>query len=223
MHIYGMATKRILQPGSKPNITHAHGSYSAVPSGILELSVLSLFRGDNFTQSTPVLNTTMERLLIRVTTEEEKPMPTFNQMSVIKTSVLSVLFVISLIGNVVTLVQMLRMRRRKSTINTLILHLAMADLLVTFFCIATDAIWSSTVQWYAGNATCKIVKFLQVFGLYLSTYILVIISIDRCFAILDPMSRNKAPKRVRGMIIAAWVLSAMFSMPQVKARFYCFD
>ena len=141
--------------------------------------------------------------------------PEFNKMAMIKTIVLSVMFVISLIGNTATLIQMFRMRRRKSTINTLIMHLATADLFVTFFCNVTDAVWASTVQWYAGTLMCKVLKFLQVFGLYLSTYIIVIIAVDRCMAILDPMSRNKAPQRVRNMIILAWLLSAFFSLPQV--------
>lgn len=144
-----------------------------------------------------------------------EPAPEFNHMSMMKFIVLIVMFVISFICNTATLVQMHRMRRRKSTINTLILHLATADLIVTFFCNVTDAVWGVTVQWYAGNGLCKIIKFLQVFGLYLSTYIIVIIAIDRCYAILDPMSRNKAPKRVRYMILAAWILSALFSCPQV--------
>ena len=148
--------------------------------------------------------------------------PTFNEMSLIKTIVLSVMFVISLIGNTATLVQMFRMRRRRSTINTLIMNLAVADLVVTFFCNVTDAVWASTVQWLAGNAMCKVVKFLQVFGLYLSTYIIVIISIDRCYAILDPMSRNSAPKRVRLLIILAWIFSALFSLPQVCTSFKYF-
>ena len=142
--------------------------------------------------------------------------PVFNEMSMIKTVVLSVMFVVSLVGNTATLMQMYRKRRRRSTINTLILHLATADLIVTFFCNVTDAVWASTVQWYAGNAMCKLVKFVQVFGLYLSTYIIVIISIDRCLAILDPMSRNKAPRRVRTMIAVAWILSFLFSLPQVS-------
>ena len=145
--------------------------------------------------------------------------PTFNEMSLIKTIVLSVMFVISLIGNTATLVQMFRMRRRRSTINTLIMNLAVADLVVTFFCNVTDAVWASTVQWLAGNAVCKLVKFIQVFGLYLSTYIIVIISIDRCYAILDPMSRNSAPKRVRMLIILAWIFSALFSLPQVSTNY----
>ena len=143
-------------------------------------------------------------------------MPTFNKMSMIKTVVLSLMFLVALVGNSATLVQMYRMRRRKSTINLLILHLAIADLIVTFFAIVSDAIWTSTVQWFGGNFMCKLIKFLQVFGLYLSTYIIVIISLDRCLAILDPMSRNKAPRRVRVMVVGAWVASALFSTPQVS-------
>jgi len=56
---------------------------------------------------------------------------------------------------------------------------------------------------------------MQVFGLYLSTYVVVIISIDRCMAIVDPISKNRAPRRVRLMLVLAWMLSAAFSLPQV--------
>jgi len=88
--------------------------------------------------------------------------PRFTQISLVRTVVLFVMFLISLIANVATLVRMYRMRRRRSTINFLIVQLATADLLVTFFCNVTDAVWSSVIQWYAGNAMCKGVKFLQV-------------------------------------------------------------
>ena len=55
-----------------------------------------------------------------------------------------------------------------------------------------------------------------MFGLYLSTYIVVIISIDRCIAILDPISKNRGPHRVKIMIGIAWILSAVFGLPQVS-------
>lgn len=142
--------------------------------------------------------------------------PTYTEMSTVKIAVLSIMFVVSLIGNSAAMVQMHRMRRRKSTINTLILHLATADLIVTFSCNVTDVVWAATVQWYGGAVLCKIVKAVQVFGLYLSTYVTVIIALDRCFAILDPMSRNNAPQRVRMMILAAYVASALLSAPQVN-------
>jgi len=90
--------------------------------------------------------------------------PRLTQLSVIKTVVLSIMFVVALIANSATLARMYRMRRRRSTINLLLTHLATADLFVTFFCNVTEAVWTSTVQWLAGNAACKIMKFLQVFN-----------------------------------------------------------
>ena len=57
---------------------------------------------------------------------------------------------------------------------------------------------------------------LQVFALYLSTYITIAISLDRCVAILDPMRRQGATQRVRIMMILAWGCSALFSIPQVS-------
>ncbi|XP_035826854.1 gonadotropin-releasing hormone receptor isoform X2 [Aplysia californica] len=140
--------------------------------------------------------------------------PTFTTTSLIKTIVFGIMFGISFVGNMATIVQMRRLRRRKSTINTLIVNLALADLLVTFFCIAGEAAWTVTVQWLAGNVMCKFVKYMQVFALYLSTYITVAISLDRCVAILDPMRRNGAAQRVRTMIVFAWIFSALFSIPQ---------
>jgi len=150
--------------------------------------------------------------------------PRLTGVAIVKTAVLTTIFSVSFLANLLTLVQVHRMRRRKSTVNLLILQLAIADLMVTFFCDMTEAIWASTLQWYAGEFMCKLVKFLQVFGLYLSTYIIVIISIDRCMAILDPLRRNLASKRVRLMILVAWLASAIFSLPQVGSiiRYHLF-
>lgn len=146
--------------------------------------------------------------------------PRFDHVYVSKLCVLGTLFVISFFGNTLVIIQIFRIRGSRSTIQSLILNLAIADLMVSFFNILMDIIWSATVEWLAGNAMCKIMKYLTVFGLHLSTYITVSIALDRCFAILSPMSRSKAPLRVRIMITMAWILSAIFSIPQVSE--YCY-
>lgn len=146
----------------------------------------------------------------------QKNPPTFNEAFMTRTIVLGLMFLMGLIGNTATIIQMYRMRKRRSTINTLIINLALADLLITFFIMGAETIWASTVQWYAGDAMCKIVKFCTATGLLASTYITVVISLDRCCVIMDPISRHKAPKRVRIMICISWILSALFSLPQVR-------
>lgn len=39
--------------------------------------------------------------------------------------------------------------------------------------------WSITVSWEAGDAMCRIMAFFRMFGLYLSSFVIVCISIDR--------------------------------------------
>ncbi|XP_070543233.1 gonadotropin-releasing hormone receptor-like [Ptychodera flava] len=142
-------------------------------------------------------------------------MPLFDDVALAKVIICCVMILFSTLGNVATFTTLYRIRRRKSTINTLILHLAIADLTVTFTLMLSNAVWYGTVKWLGGNFLCKIVKFLVMFGLYLSTFIMVAISIDRYIAIIHPFSRNQGPRRVRIMIIVSYIASAFFSIPQV--------
>lgn len=62
------------------------------------------------------------------------------------------------------------------------------DLLVGFISVLTDIVWRTTVTWHAGNAACKLVRFVQAIVTYSSTYVLVALSIDRYDAITRPMN-----------------------------------
>jgi 7 transmembrane receptor (rhodopsin family) len=120
--------------------------------------------------------------------------PKLTDKVILKVIVLSIMGILSLVGNIATIwnIQKNRTSRRAlrhscSAIYALILHLSVADILVTFFCIIGDALWSYTVEWLAGDAACKMVKMFQMFALYLSTNVLVLIGIDRWVAVKYPM------------------------------------
>lgn len=143
--------------------------------------------------------------------------PKLDQTTVIKAIVLSIIGIFSYTGNIATLTSILRTGRQStSTVYMLLVQLTIADLLVTTFCILIDAIWMLTVQWYGGNFLCKVVKFMQMFSLYLSTFVLVLIGFDRLCAVRFPMGRARAKKDVRKGIVCIWTLSALFSSPQVS-------
>lgn len=123
-----------------------------------------------------------------------KHAPQLTDKVIVKVIVLSVMGFISMVGNIATIwnIQKNRATRRAlrhscSAIYALILHLSIADILVTFFCIIGEALWSYTVQWLAGSILCKLVKIFQMFALYLSTNVLVLIGIDRWVAVKYPM------------------------------------
>jgi 7 transmembrane receptor (rhodopsin family) len=120
--------------------------------------------------------------------------PQLTDKVIIKVIVLSLMGIFSLVGNVATIwnIRKNRATRRAlrhscSAIYALLLHLSVADILVTFFCIIGEALWSYTVKWLAGDIGCKLVKIFQMFSLYLSTNVLVLIGIDRWVAVKYPM------------------------------------
>ncbi|CAG7720296.1 unnamed protein product, partial [Allacma fusca] len=126
-----------------------------------------------------------------------------------------ILFLISATGNLSVFVSVFQqMRKTKSRICVLILHLSIADLMVTFFMMPIEVAWRLTVAWYGGNILCKICQFLRAFGLYLSSMVLICISLDRYFAIIHPLKTSRAKRRGRAMLACAWASAALCSLPQ---------
>lgn len=149
--------------------------------------------------------------------------PQLTQSALVRVYVLSLMGVISLIGNVAIIFHFFKTRKLRrtaqktwSTIYILILHLTIADLFVTVFCIFGEAAWSYTVEWIAGELACKLVKFSQMFALYLSTYVLVLIGIDRWTAVKYPMQSLHMSNRCHRYLIIVYILSIVLSSPQVK-------
>lgn len=128
----------------------------------------------------------------------------------------SLLLPIAAVGNLLVFVALFRNRHRKSRVNMMILHLSLADMIVTFVFLPTEITWHVTIEWVFGNFGCKVYKFLSAFGFYLSSMVLVCISLDRYFAVLHPLKVNDAQRRGKIMLFFAWLISAVISLPQVS-------
>ncbi|XP_065164313.1 cardioacceleratory peptide receptor-like isoform X2 [Atheta coriaria] len=128
-------------------------------------------------------------------------------------TVLWVLFTMIVLGNSAVLVTLLVSKSRKSRMNFFIRQLAIADLAVGLINVSTDIVWRITVAWHAGNILCKLIRFLQAVVTYSSTYVLVALSIDRYDAITHPMNFSGSWKRAKFLVVIAWLLSFVFSLP----------
>uniref|UniRef100_A0A182K2D5 G-protein coupled receptors family 1 profile domain-containing protein n=1 Tax=Anopheles christyi TaxID=43041 RepID=A0A182K2D5_9DIPT len=147
--------------------------------------------------------------------------PTLSKSGVIRVIVLSAMAIVSLLGNVATMwnIQKNRKSRRVtrhnwSAIYSLIFHLSIADVLVTGFCLIGEAAWYYTVDWVAGNLFCKLFKLCQMFSLYLSTYVLVLVGVDRWVAVKYPMKSLNTARRCHRFLFVAYLLSFLLSTPQ---------
>ena len=71
--------------------------------------------------------------------------------------------------------------------NTFLVHLSVADLLTALLTLLPEIAWTLTSPlFHGGDLVCRIVKFLQMLGPYLSSFLLCVTSIDRYRAICRP-------------------------------------
>lgn len=144
-------------------------------------------------------------------------LPTFSTAAKVRVIITFILCGISTFCNLAVL-WAANGQKRKSHVRVLIINLTAADLLVTFIVMPVDAVWNITVQWMAGDLACRILMFLKLQAMYSCAFITVVISLDRQSAILNPLAISMARKRNRVMLLVAWTMSTLLSIPQVRAR-----
>lgn len=153
-----------------------------------------------------------------LTAAEDVPqLPTFTTAAKIRVIITFILCGVSAFCNLAVLWAAHRDGKRKSHVRVLIVNLTVADLLVTFVVMPVDAAWNITVQWLAGDFACRLLMFLKLLAMYSCAFVTVVISLDRQAAILNPLAINKARMRNRIMLAAAWGMSVVLSIPQVRS------
>uniref|UniRef100_A0A3B4FII2 Type II GnRH receptor n=2 Tax=Pundamilia nyererei TaxID=303518 RepID=A0A3B4FII2_9CICH len=141
-------------------------------------------------------------------------LPTFSTAAKIRVIVTFILCGISTFCNLAVL-WAANGHKRKSHVRVLIINLTAADLLVTFIVMPVDAVWNITVQWLAGDLACRFLMFLKLQAMYSCAFVTVVISLDRQSAILNPLGIAMVRKRNRVMLMVAWIMSALLSIPQM--------
>ncbi|TKR58263.1 hypothetical protein L596_029730 [Steinernema carpocapsae] len=129
-----------------------------------------------------------------------------------------VLFVFAASGNItmfLILNRNMRDKKRNSRILFLLYHMNIADLIVTFEYLPKEIIHTYTVGWYAGDLMCKLCKFFDIFGIYLSANILICMCFDRLFAVTCPLTTLKGLQRTKFMVATAWFVAILLSSPQL--------
>ncbi|XP_053207785.1 adipokinetic hormone/corazonin-related peptide receptor variant I-like [Panonychus citri] len=136
------------------------------------------------------------------------------QDSLLEIILYSLLFVSGAIGNLWVFFKQRQKSQRDARINYLLRHLNYADMLVIFGTILIEIIWRITVYWHGGEILCKIVSTFRIFCVYLSSVMLICISVDRYFVFVHPLSFINREKRKTILIHASYVVSALSALPQ---------
>ncbi|KAF7418755.1 hypothetical protein HZH68_001408 [Vespula germanica] len=135
-------------------------------------------------------------------------------------ALLTTILFVTVIGNSLVLfsiyLRRYRARKKLSRMYFFIMNLSIADLLTGLLNVLPQLAWDITYRFQGGLVLCKLVKFFQTFGPYLSSYILTATAIDRYHAICHPLSYCRfTSRKSKIMVYCAWSLSLILCIPQL--------
>ncbi|CAL8330008.1 unnamed protein product [Lota lota] len=127
----------------------------------------------------------------------------------------SFLILFTIVGNVLVVIAVLTSRALKPPQNLFLVSLASADILVATLVMPFSLANELMGYWFFGKVWCDIYLALDVLFCTSSIVHLCAISLDRYWSVTQAVEYNlkRTPKRVKGMIVVVWLISAVISFP----------
>ncbi|XP_029989873.1 vasopressin V2 receptor-like [Sphaeramia orbicularis] len=134
----------------------------------------------------------------------------------VEIALLGVIFISAAILNTALLCVLWRQRKQMTRMRVFVFHLCVADLVVAFFQVCPQFMWDITDRFIGPDLVCRLVKYLQVLGMFSSTYMIVVMTVDRYQAVCNPMVKfQRTRTRLNIPVCIAWGVSLLGSLPQV--------
>ncbi|XP_032403158.1 prosaposin receptor GPR37-like [Xiphophorus hellerii] len=131
------------------------------------------------------------------------------------------IFSVGIIGNVALMCIVCHNYYMRSISNSLLANLALWDFIVVFFCLPLVVFHELTKNWLLGEFSCRIVPYLEVASLGVTTFTLCALCIDRFRAATNvkmyyEMIENWASTTAKLAVI--WVGALLLALPELLIR-----
>ncbi|XP_007420592.1 vasopressin V2 receptor [Python bivittatus] len=131
-------------------------------------------------------------------------------------AILASIFLLATLSNALVLGALFRQGRRASPMHRFIQHLCLADMTVALFQVLPQLIWDITDRFQGPDILCRAITYLQVVGMFASSYVIVAMTYDRHRAICRPMlAFQRGPTSRHRPVLLAWTASFLLSLPQL--------
>ncbi|OWF48288.1 probable G-protein coupled receptor 83 [Mizuhopecten yessoensis] len=124
-----------------------------------------------------------------------------------------ILIVISFFGNSIVCYVILRNRRMYTVTNFFIANMAMSDLLLTLFNVPFNIAKHLLDNWPFGDVLCHFVNFSLMVSVYVSTFTLTAIALDRQNVLLKPLQPRMTKQMGLVVLVIIWLIAICFSLP----------
>uniref|UniRef100_A0A8C5LRS4 Gastrin/cholecystokinin type B receptor n=1 Tax=Leptobrachium leishanense TaxID=445787 RepID=A0A8C5LRS4_9ANUR len=127
----------------------------------------------------------------------------------------SLIFLLSVLGNSLVIVVLIRNKRMRTVTNIFLLSLAVSDLMLCLFCMPFTLIPNLLQDFIFGSAVCKAATYFMGISVSVSTFNLVAISLERYSAICKPLQSRvwQTKSHALKVIAATWCLSFSIMSP----------
>lgn len=134
-------------------------------------------------------------------------------------ALVSFLILFTVVGNILVVVAVLTSRALQAPQNLFLVSLATADILVATLVMPFSLANELMGYWYFGKVWCGIYLALDVLFCTSSIVHLCAISLDRYWSVTQAVEYNlkRTPKRVKGIIVLVWLISAFISSPPLMS------
>ncbi|XP_078680132.1 neuropeptide FF receptor 2-like [Branchiostoma floridae x Branchiostoma belcheri] len=133
-------------------------------------------------------------------------------VTVVFVSCFSLIFLISLAGNLLVCLVVVKDRSLRNVTNYFVVNLAISDLLVTLLAMPVTLVSDILFGWRLGEVVCQLTP-LQGLSLAASILTLVAIAADRYRAVIYPTARKLRPCEAFAIIGLVWMLSIVTMVP----------
>ncbi|KYN01722.1 Octopamine receptor beta-1R [Cyphomyrmex costatus] len=140
----------------------------------------------------------------------------------LKAFIMIFIILCALLGNLLVIVSVMRHRKLRVITNYFVVSLALADMLVALFAMTFNASVELFGRWLFGYFMCDVWNSLDVFFSTVSILHLCCISVDRYYAIVQPLDYPLIMTNVRlgTMLSVVWCFPTVMSFLPIFAGWY---
>ncbi|ESN91625.1 hypothetical protein HELRODRAFT_129617, partial [Helobdella robusta] len=126
-----------------------------------------------------------------------------------------IIFLLAVIGNALVVMTLANNRNMRTITNIFLLNLSISDMLLAVFCMPFTLIPTLMQDFIFGYVVCKLVRYLQGLVVGVCVFTHVTISLERFWAICQPLKSRKWQTRRHcyKMLVLIWLGAILITIP----------
>ncbi|XP_068164920.1 leukotriene B4 receptor 1-like [Antennarius striatus] len=145
----------------------------------------------------------------------QQPSPVGDTSVKVRIAILTLVFMVGFPGNLFVVWSILCRVKKRSVTCLLVLNLALADASVLLCAPIFLRYIAYNHDWELGSAGCRLIPYLSSVNMYVSIYLICLMSMDRWLAVTRPFlyQRMRTKRSLLFLLLGVWTMAFLLSVP----------